>query len=219
MKKIVLASIATMLLVSPVMAEDKNIRDTHDVVISFGVDVKGKQYDSWQGTPAYVGSPTAGRTGTDKDMGYELSIGLEEKVEDFEFGTRKMLTIYNFGDATTHDGKYQTYDSDYGIESTLEVYFKATKYFKPYLGLGFGINKAKHSDSGGNLNMETYSPTLHAVAGAAGELIVGLGYYVQVKQRFANNLNTNYDVFGSTIALELDTVNGTTTTAGVSYQF
>lgn len=167
-----------------------------DKVIRIGVDVRGNQDD------------VSGGVGDKKDMGYEIAFGVEKKVDDFRFGTRIMNTIYNYGDKTYYrQNGSETKNTNYGLEMSMSKFYKATQYFKPYLGAGFGINKSKTTYSDSSAMDERYAPTLHIMAGVSGEVIVGIGYYVQVKRRFADNTNL------------IDGVDGTMTTAGVSYQF
>ena len=167
----------------------------YDKIVRIGVDVQGNQDD-------------VSGDGDKKDMGYEIAFGAERKVDDFRFGTRIMNTIYNYGEKTYYEGGNKTYsNSNYGLEMSMSRFYKATQYFKPYLGLGFGINRSKTTYSDSNVMEERYAPTLHVVAGVSGELIVGIGYYVEAKRRFADNTNL------------IDGVDGTMTTAGVSYQF
>jgi len=194
-----------MMAASSVMAAEMPGKPEHyaemhkrfDKVLRIGVDVQGNQDDV-----------NSNGVGDKKDMGYEVAIGLERKVENFRFGTRIMNTFYNYGDATYYKaGGQKTYNTNYGLEMSMSRFYKATQYFKPYLGAGFGINKSKTTDNYSNNKEVTYAPTLHLLAGISGELIVGIGYYVEVKRRFADNSNL------------IDGVDGTMTTAGVSFQF
>ncbi|MDA3946073.1 MAG: hypothetical protein PF439_05290 [Helicobacteraceae bacterium] len=204
MKTIAIATAALMLATTMAMAveaaPEKNRFDEmskrYDRIVRIGVDVQGNQDDR-----------TSVGTGDKKDMGYEIAFGAEKKVDDFHFGSRIMNTFYNYGDKTYYQGGNETYNSNYGVELSMSRFYKATQYFKPYLGAGFGINKSKVTDNNSNEMRETYSPTLHVMAGVSGEVIVGIGYYVEVKRRFADNTN------------RIDGVNGTMTTAGMSYQF
>lgn len=203
MKTVMRAAAAVIVLVSGVMAaepvsenkgfENKNKR--FDRIVRIGVDVQGNQEDV-----------TAG-VGDKKEMGYEIAFGAERKVKDFHFGSRIMNTIYNYGDKTYYNGANETYNTNYGIEMSMSRFYKATQYFKPYLGGGFGINKSRTTDNGSNVMQESYAPTLHLMAGVSGEVIVGIGYYVEVKRRFGDHTN------------EIDGVDGTMTTAGISHQF
>jgi hypothetical protein len=206
MKTVTLATAAMMLTTTLAMgaehAHDKGyfeeMSKRFERVMRIGVDVRGNQDD------------VNGGIGDKKDMGYEIAFGVEKKVDDFRFGTRIMNTIYNYGDKTYYQGGSETLSTNYGLEMSMSRFYKATKYFKPYLGAGFGINKSKLSNSNTG-KLEHYAPTLHIMAGISGEVIVGIGYYVQVKRRFADNFSLNNT--------EVDGVNGTMTTAGVSYQF
>ncbi len=202
MKTYIAAAAAAMVLASGVIAAEpveqnkgfENMRKGFERIVRIGVDVQGNQDDV-----------TAG-VGDKKKMGYEIAFGAERKVEDFRFGTRIMHTIYNYGDKTYYTATNETRNSNYGLEMSMSRFYKATQYFKPYLGAGFGLNKSKISDDSG-FQSETYAPTLHVKAGISGEVIVGIGYYVEVKRRFADNTDN------------IDGVNGTMTTAGISHQF
>lgn len=203
MKTYLAAATAAMVLTSAVMAAEpvkqhKGYEDfgkNFDRIVRIGVDVQGNQDDV-----------TAG-VGDKKKMGYEIAFGAERKVEDFRFGSRIMNTIYNYGDKTYYDGPNETLNRNYGLEMSLSRFYKATKYFKPYLGGGFGINQSKTTNNTTNAMQVSYAPTLHLMGGVSGEVIAGIGYYVEVKRRFADHTN------------KIDGVDGTMTTAGVSYQF
>lgn len=203
MKKIALMTTVLLLTTTMVIAEEAPhkhkgydvMSKRFDKIIRIGVDVQGNQNDVNAGT------------GDKKDMGYEIAFGVERKVDDFRFGSRIMHTIYNYGDKTYYQGGSETRNTNYGLEMSMSRFYKATQYFKPYLGAGFGINKSKITKNDSNEMRESYAPTLHLMAGVSGEVIVGIGYYVEVKRRFADNTNG------------IDGVNGTMTTAGVSYQF
>jgi len=207
MKPVTLATAALMLTTTLAMGAEhphdkgyfEEMAKRFDRVMRIGVDVRGNQDD------------VTGGIGDKKDMGYEIAFGVEKKVDDFRFGTRIMNTIYNYGDKTYYQVGSETLNTNYGLEMSMSKFYKMTQYFKPYLGAGFGINKSKTTDSISATKIEHYAPTLHIMAGISGELIVGIGYYVQVKRRFADN----YSLGG----IEVDGVNGTMTTAGVSYQF
>lgn len=203
MKTYIAVTAAAMVLASGLLAAEpveeaqkrfKYMSENFERIVRIGVDVQGNQNDV-----------TAG-VGDEKKMGYEIAFGAERKVEDFRFGTRIMNTIYNYGDKTYYTGTSETRNSNYGLEMSMSRFYKATQYFKPYLGAGFGLNKSKISDDSG-FQSETYAPTLHLKAGVSGTVIVGIGYYVEVKRRFADNTD------------KIDGVNGTMTTAGISYQF
>ena len=202
MKTVTLAAAAMMLTSTLAMGAEhahekgyfEEMSKQYERVLRIGVDVEGNQDDVKDGS------------GDKKDMGYEIAFGLEKKVDDFRFGSRIMNTFYNYGDKTYYEGGNKTLNTNYGAEISMSRFYKATQYFKPYLGAGFGINKSKTTD-GADLRVETYAPTLHLVGGVSGEVIVGIGYYIQVKRRFADHTK------------EIDGVDGTMTTAGVSYQF
>lgn len=203
MKTITLATAALMLTTTMAMAEESEhmserfmeMSKNYDKIIRIGVDVRGNENDVKAGT------------GDKKDMGYEIAFGAEKKVDDFRFGSRIMNTFYNYGDKTYYQGGNKTLNTNYGAEISMSRFYKATQYFKPYLGAGFGINKSKTTHSGSSAMEERYTPTLHLIAGVSGEVIVGIGYYVEVKRRFADHTD------------QIDGVNGTMTTAGISHQF
>jgi len=202
--KTILSTTAALLLTTTMFAADEITHEHNrfeemskhfERVIRIGVDVQGNQNDVDAGT------------GDKKDMGYEIAFGAERKVDDFRFGSRVMNTIYNYGDKTYYKGGTETLNTNYGFEITMSRFYKATQYFKPYLGAGFGINKSKTTDNTSNKMQESYAPTLHIAGGVSGEVVVGIGYYVEVKRRFADN------------SALIDGVDGTMTTAGLSYQF
>lgn len=203
MKTIKIATAALMLTTTVAMAAEETagknrfeeMSKHYDRIIRIGVDVQGNQDDVKAGS------------GDKKDMGYEIAFGAEKKVDDFRFGSRIMNTFYNYGDKTYYQGGNETLNTNYGFEMSMSRFYKATQYFKPYLGAGFGINKSKTTESNSNAMTESFAPTLHVMAGVSGEVIVGIGYYVEVKRRFADHTR------------EIDGVNGTMTTAGMSYQF
>ncbi len=201
MKTITLATAALMLTTTMAVAAEPEqmperfmeMSKRFDKIMRIGVDVRGNQDDVKAGT------------GDKKDMGYEIAFGFEKKVDDFRFGSRIMNTFYNYGDKTYYAGGAETLNTNYGAEISMSRFYKATQYCKPYLGAGFGINKSKTTESGSM--EERYAPTLHLMAGVSGEVVAGIGYYVEVKRRFADRTN------------QIDGVNGTMTTAGISHQF
>ena len=227
MKKIVLATVAVAALSTSVMGLDL-VGENESIVIRGGADAQGKDYNSFVGTHAWPGSVTAGRTGRDKDMGYELAIELEENVEDFEFGSRKTLNLYNHGDAVMYDGKVSKNSTNYGLDFTYSVYYKVTQYFKPYIGAGFGINRRTFNgevdDAATSVN---YEPTLNAVVGASGNVIAGIGYYVEYKYRLADNVENQLVLVDVTNGIGLPAahrfdvkgVSGDQILVGLNYKF
>jgi len=194
----------------------KQFRDNNDVLLRAGVDVLGSNDD-------ITGSTATGdKKGLERSMVFEVAVGAEEKIENFEFGFRRTMTIYSYGDETYYNGAYKADISNYGVETTAARYFKATQYFKPYLGLGLGLNINSYDDHGAYKKSDNYQLTVHAVGGISGELFVGIGYYVEYKYRFApsetlqvtpKNDNTNI------LEIENRGVNGGVAMAGLSYQF
>ena len=227
MKKIVLATAATLALTTSVMALDL-VGENESIVIRGGADAQGKDYNSKVGTVAWAGYVEAGRTGRDKDMGYEISIELEEDVKNFEFGSRKTLNLYNHGDAVMYDGKVSKNSTNYGLDFTYNVFFKATQYFKPYIGAGLGVNRRTfEGELSDSATYVEYEPTLNAVVGASGELIVGIGYYVEYKYRFAHNVEnqvfavdvTNGPGLPEFHRFDVEGVNGDQILVGLNYKF
>jgi len=224
MKKIILATAAILALSTSAMALNL-IDENEDVVIGIGLDVEGSDNNSMTGTPEYPGSPTAGRYGTDKDAGYELKIAFEENVEDFAFGSRKTITIYNHGDAEMFDGHYSKKSTNYGADLTYSIYYKITKYFKPYLGAGFGINRRTFDGEGDDITLKTsYEPTLNGVVGASGNVIAGIGYYAEYKYRLADHSEQKFIVQDSSGTLDVkkfdvNGVHGGQFMVGLNYKF
>ena len=227
MKKIVLTTAAVIALSTSAMAFDL-VGDNESIVIRGGVDAQGKDYNSFVGTYAWPGNVTAGRTGRDKDMGYEIAIEIEEDVKDFEFGTRKTLNLYNHGDAVMYDGKVSKKSTNYGLDFTYNIFYKVTKYFKPYVGAGVGINRrtfnGELADAATSIN---YEPTLNAVIGASGDVVVGIGYYVEYKYRFADKVKdqlfavdvTNGPGLPEFHRFDVEGVSGDQILVGLNYKF
>jgi len=225
MKKIVLATAATLALSTSVMAFNL-VDENENVVIGAAFDVEGSDNNSKVGTPQWAGNPSAGRYGTDKDAAYEISVSIEETVEDFDFGTRKTLTIYNHGDTEMFDGGYSKKATNYGADLTYSVYYKITKYFKPYIGAGLGVNRNTFDGEGTDLTSKTsYKPTLNGVVGASGNVIAGIGYYAEYKYRLADNFKNQLfiveDSSGHPQAtrFDVDGVNGGQFMLGLNYKF
>ena len=99
-------------------------------------------------------------------MGFELSMGAEEKVENFEWGFRRIVSIYGYG--TYYNGDYKADTSNVGVETTAARYVKLSQYFKPYVSLGLNINS--YDDHGSYQKSKDYQFTVHAVGGVSGEL-------------------------------------------------
>lgn len=193
----------------------KEFSENYDILLRAGVDALGGEDDT-----KIVG---ALKKGADREMGYELAFGVEKKAENFEFGTRRTMSLYNFGDTTYYNDTYMADINNFGIETTGATYFKATQYVKPYVGIGLGINVNRYNDHGASVTSESFQPTVHIVGGVSGELFVGLGYYAEYKYRYSNTVKTQATVDnGGTLELveiENNGVTGGQFMAGVSYQF
>ena len=225
MRKLVLTAMSIAMAGMPLAAaQNSDIRDEfveqfrekNSILLRVGVDALGGQDNT-------TGSTASGdRKGLDRSMGFELSMGAEEKVEDFEFGFRRIMTIYAHGNGTYYNGNYKADTSNFGVETTAARYFKATQYFKPYVGMGLGLNINSYNDHGEYLKSDEYQLSVHAVGGVSGELFVGIGYYVEYKYRFAPSETlqiTPVSNSGNIIEIENEGVNGGVFMAGLSYQF
>lgn len=231
MKKIMTSVLAAVALSTSAMAFDL-VGEDESVIIRFGADAEGKDYNSQVGNINYPGSPTAGRTGVDRDAAYEFAIDIEKNVADGEWGTKKSFTLYDHGDAIRYDGKVSRETSNIGLDFTYSVYYKVNEHFKPYVGGGFGINQRKRTGELANSAESTnYEPTLNAVIGVSGEIYKNFGYYVEYKYRFADNVDDEL-VFvdpgagGLPIAdpdnwhrVDADGVDGGQIMIGISYKF
>jgi len=239
MKKIVLATLAAMALSSSVMALDL-VDENENLIFRIGADLEGTQNDAKDVVLDSDGNPTCngacGKLGKDKDMGFEISFGTEEKVNDGEFGSRNIINLYNHGDAEIHNGGLVTDTTNMGVEATYELFYSLNKYFKPYIGAGAGINRqtvdyTARGDSGGafmpdmtrDREKEVYEPTLHVLAGISGDIYEGLGYYVSAKYRFADTSTTimPFRQEGNIVSktIEITGVNGEEYMIGLSYRF
>ena len=225
MKKTILIAMSIALTSTSLVAAEqadfreefvKEFRDKNDIIFRGGVDALGGKDDT-------TSSKASGdRKGLNRGMGFELSIGAEEKITNFEWGSRRLMTLYSFGAGTYYNGAYEADISNAGIETTAARYFKATQYFKPYVGLGLGLNVNSYNDNGAYQKSDDYQFTVHAVGGVSGELFVGIGYYAEYKYRFAPSETlqiTPKNAVGGIIEIENEGVNGGVFMAGVSYQF
>ena len=191
----------------------KQFREKYDILLRVGVDALGSNDD----TSTLAGG---GKKGLDKKMGYEFSVGAEEKVENFNWGSRRIMTLYNYGSATYYNGAYEARTYNYGAETTMARYYKMTQYVKPYVGLGLGININDYDDKGRSKNAQEFQLTVNGVAGVSGELFVGLGYFVEYKYRLASSTTEQLVLKdGTNVEVENKGVSGTQAMAGLSYQF
>jgi opacity protein-like surface antigen len=245
MKKILLLSVVTSTIImaggdiipmEPIVTPTE-VLSSSSIVLRIGIDAEGSQNDARTILFDSLGNPCAagacGKLGIDRDTGWEISLGMEDNVADGKFGTRKMLTYYDFGDALIHNGNLVTQNDNIGIEATYEVYYSLNKYFKPYIGAGVGINKSSvnyEARTGGvfgaitlDREKEEYTPTLHFVAGVSGELFSSFGYYANYKHRFADTSSTVIPFIDNGIP-EIKTVNndgvdGNQFMIGINYTF
>lgn len=222
MQKITLSLLTIAIAGMPLMAADQDIydemykqfREKNDVMFRVGVDALGSNDDTKL-------LPGGGKKGLDKNTGFELSFGAEEKVNNFEWGSRRLMTFYYHGRGTYYNGDYKAKTQNFGGETTMARYIKLTQYVKPYLGLGLGINVNDYDDSGRSKNAQEFQLTVNGVAGVSGELVTGIGYFVEYKYRLASNTTEQLvlkDGSGS-VEVENNGVSGGQVMAGLSYQF
>jgi len=240
MKKILMVASVALALSTQLMAYDL-INDNEDFVIRIGMDLEGSQNDArniiydTEGNPT-CGNGLCGKIGMDKDQAYELGFALEKKVNDNEFGSRKLVTLYNYGDAKIHNGGLVTNNNNAGAEFTYEVFYKIKSYIKPYIGAGFGINRSTvdYEERDGRIldvsydrNRIEYKPTLHVTLGLTGEIYKGFGYYATYKYRYADTSETTIPFSGDregvagpySKTVKVDGVDGGQWILGLSYQF
>ncbi len=220
MNKILTTTIVATLVSTSIMAAEttdfqeemqKQFREKYDILLRVGVDALGGNDDTTK--------ITSGKKGLDRKMGWEVVVGAEEKVKDFEWGSRRTMSIYSHGDGTYHNGTYSADITNIGVETTGATYFKATQYFKPYIGVGLGLNINDYNDNGAYRNAEQFQITVNAVCGVSGELFTGIGYYAEYKYRFAPQSKEQVTINGSTVEIENQGVNGGVFMTGLSYQF
>ena len=218
MKKIVLAVLSVVVVSMPLVAAEtdsmaQQFLEKNDIMLRLGVDALGGKDDT-------KGSGST-REGTKRQMGFELSLGAEEKVEDFELGARRLMTFYSHGSTSYYDGAYTAKMQNFGVETTGASYWKLTQYFKPYLGLGMGVNVNQYDDNNQYANSQDFQLTLHGVGGVSGELVSGLGYYAEYKYRLAPSQTIQATLQDGTTKAEVknESVNGGVFMAGVSVQF
>ena len=192
----------------------KQFRAKNDIIMRLGVDALGRQND----TSMIAGTDL--QVGTDRKTGYEVSIGAESKVKDtFGWGARRYMSFYDYGDSTYYNRGYRADISNYGVETNMATFYKISQYFKPYAGIGFGINLNRYNDHGTSVQSEKFQLTLNVAGGVSGELFAGIGYYAEYKYRYADN--STYVVASSTpqVTAENKGVSGGVMMAGLSYQF
>ena len=224
MKKTVLTAMTIVMASMPLVAADrqairdefqKQFREKYDILLRVGVDALDGKDDT--------NKDAAGvKTGVDRSMGFELSAGAEEKVANFEWGSRRTMSFYSYGNATYYNGTYEADIKNVGIETTGASYFKLTQYFKPYIGVGLGLNINSYDDNGAYVTSDDYQLTVHGVGGVSGELFTGVGYYAEYKYRFAPSETRQVTPVNdptNIIKIENEGVNGGVFMAGVSYQF
>jgi len=222
MRKIVLTALSVVMVSFPLFAVEKGsdldefqkqFREKNDIMLRVGVNALGSENDT---TGSY---PT--QSGTKHQMGFELSLGAEEKVENLELGARRLMTFYSFGRTNYYDGAYSAKMTNFGMETTGATYWKLTQYVKPYLGLGIGLNVNQYDDNNQYANSQDFQLTLHGVGGISGELVSGLGYYAEYKYRLAPSQKIQATLQDGTTTAEVknDSVNGGSFMAGVSVQF
>ena len=223
MKKVILTALGIVLAGLPLVAAgnestmdefEKQFREKNDIMLRIGVDALGGVDNT------NVLANNTGKDGYSRQMGFELSMGAEEKVENLELGTRRLMTFYSHGNTNYYDGLYSAKMRNFGMETTGATYWKLTQYIKPYLGLGMGVNVNQYEDSNQYLDSQDFQLTLHGVGGVSGELVSGLGYYAEYKYRLAPTQTVHATLQDGTKAeVKNDSVNGGVFMAGVSIQF
>jgi len=233
MKKIILsiASIAT-LSTSAIAANDASesvsIFNNKSIVIRGGITGFSSD-DTHQTIP---GSVTGGTSGDKQDIGYLFCVGVEDDVSDNMFGTRQMITMSKQGDKTSYDGHLEITQANESLEYSYEVFYKLNQYFKPYVGIGAGLNRngliydydSPHNNDTDYINAESYDATAHAKLGVTGELIVGIEYFAEYK-RVAGGSSIKVDMHrdiltGLDINADIEnSLNVNVVTVGLGYRF
>ena len=223
MKKIILAATVAMAL-STSGAAFELVSKNENVVVFAGV-TNMFEADYFVGTHKHPDSPTAGHTGTKEDAGYSISIGIEDNVKDYNFGSRKTLTFYDDGKYTYGDGRYYEIFTGKGIEISYDVFYKLNTHFKPYLAVGIGMNdgssKAIQNDASGNEKWSTSGKSQDMTGviklGVTGEIIASIEYFAEYKYRAGGE--------SSLVSLSIGTtdlpnaVKHSTVTLGFGYKF
>ena len=223
MKHITLAISMLLFSLMPLNALDLIDKD-EKVFVQIGFDLEGAVSNSHLQMLDTLGHPMSNPDriqGTDQEQAWEISIGLEEQVNQKEFGSRKILTYYDAGKITRYDGTYTAYNKNTGIEASYEIYYKWMTFFRPSIGAGVGINVLHHYDDGWR-EVKEFSPTVHVSAGVTGEIVDGLGYYVNYKHRFANNSIRTVPIYRGGLYLvrvDLDGAEGDKFLLGLTYKF
>ena len=189
-----------------------NVEDLN-FIFRLGVDTAGSR-----------DSTNSAGYGLDKNTAYEITFGAEDKTKDFEFGVRRTLNLYNHGNGTFHNtSAYSAKTKNIGAETSISGFYKATKFFQPYMGLGVGINFSSYDDGGKSITASTYRPTLHGILGFNSQLLGPIGFYAQYKYTIADTYKNQVTVDnGGTLGLiqiEDNGVSGSMTTVGLSLVF
>lgn len=220
MKKILLLSLLFTLSLTNLYSAEKKIinADNLNFVYRLGIDTAGSRDNAT--------AITGGKYGLDKNIGFEMTFGAEDKTKDFDFGVRRTLNLYSHGDGTFYNDTaipYSAKTRNFGGETTISVFYKATKYFQPYMGLGLGINFSSYDDEGQSITASTYRPTLHGVLGFNSQLIGPIGFYVQYKYTIADSYKNQVPVdnSGTIVLVEIEDkgVSGSKTMAGLNLVF
>ena len=230
MKKILMSALLVSSLVSSAMAFEfisKNER-----VVIFGGITNVDNADYFIGSIGNEGSLTAGYTGTKEEAGFSIAIGLEEKVKDGQFGSRKMITYYDDGKKIYGDGGYQEIFTDKGIEASYDIFYQLNNHFKPYVGVGIGMNDGTATARKYNtpapapgvytIRWETSGHSYDATAlfrvGITGEIAADIQYYAEYKYRMGGeSAQVSTTNFGSTD--NPNPVKHNTVTLGLGYKF
>jgi len=224
MKKIILAATVAAALSTSVMAFDLVDKDENIVVFVGITNVFDADY--FIGTHDYPDSTTAGHTGTQEDSGYSISIGLEDNIDNNDFGTRKMLTYYDDGKKIYADGNYYEAFSNKGIEASYEIFYKINNHLKPYIAAGIGMNDSTsealkrdtttHNKKWGTSG-HSYDMTGIMKLGVTGEIIASIEYFAEYKYR-AGGESSQIDVLTASTDLP-NAVKHETITLGLGYKF
>jgi len=181
-----------------------------DYIFRLGFDLQGSRND--------VSGSGSNKFGQKVGTAFELSLGSESSVHDFEFGVRSLGTLYYNGRGTFYSANsYEADVSNLGVEGTVAVFYKATQYFQPYIGVGAGINIGNYDDHGKALSESKYNPTLHGLIGVNSQLIGPIGLYAQHKYTISDESKQNAVLSdGTVIRIENRGISGSKWIAGLS---